>query len=204
MQVLSAPSSARTFWFVNTAGAVPGKASVARNIARSSSLREPGFLVIVAPFSNRGPSGVTGGLRYLCNGSQSSGAMLGRRLTRRTLEGTVCLECALFLIEASGVKAWAQYTRRVRPVDKKPCSTPEANSDMRARPTALSSQHAAEKQHRRLRIGCVKKRRRSATWKTCSIFHKAIAARLIRSLTTSATAALSMTCCRGASGTACR
>jgi len=53
--------------FVNTAGAVPGKASVARNIARSSSLREPGLLVIVARFSNRGPSGVTGGLRHVCN-----------------------------------------------------------------------------------------------------------------------------------------
>src|SRR5215475_2174820 len=69
MQVLSAPSSARTFWFVNTAGAVPGKASVARKITRSRSLREPGFLVIVAPFSNRGPSGVTGGLHYVCNAS---------------------------------------------------------------------------------------------------------------------------------------
>jgi hypothetical protein len=50
MQVLSAPSSPRTFSFVNTAGAVPGKASVARNIARSRSLRKPGFLVIVAPY----------------------------------------------------------------------------------------------------------------------------------------------------------
>ena len=62
MQVASAPRSPRTFLFVNTAGAVPGEASVARNIARSSSLREPGFLVIVAPVSNRGPPGVTSGL----------------------------------------------------------------------------------------------------------------------------------------------
>jgi hypothetical protein len=52
MQVLSAPSNARTFLSVNTAGAVPGEASVARNIARSRSLREPDFLAIVAPFSN--------------------------------------------------------------------------------------------------------------------------------------------------------
>jgi len=50
MQVLSAPISPRTFWFVNTAGAVPGKASVARNIARSRSLRDPDRLVIVAPY----------------------------------------------------------------------------------------------------------------------------------------------------------
>src|SRR5262249_20075817 len=64
MQVLSAPSSPRTFSFVNTAGAVPGKASVARSIARSRSLRAPDCLVIAAPyhFSNRGPSGVTCGL----------------------------------------------------------------------------------------------------------------------------------------------
>src|SRR5262245_59291916 len=40
MQVSSAPSSPRTFLFVNTAGAVPGKASVARNISPSYSLRE--------------------------------------------------------------------------------------------------------------------------------------------------------------------
>ena len=38
----------------------------------------------------------------------------------------------------------------------------------------------------------------------CSIFQTAIAARLIRSLTTSATAALSMICCHGASSTVCR
>src|SRR5262245_35632025 len=64
MQVLSAPSNARTFLFVNTAGAVPGEASVARNIARSRSLRKPGFLASVASyrFSNRGPPGVTSGL----------------------------------------------------------------------------------------------------------------------------------------------
>ena len=45
---------------------------------------------------------------------------------------------------------------------------------------------------------------RSATWKTFSVFHTAIAARPIRSFTTSAAAALSMTCCHGASSTACR
>src|SRR5262249_33106471 len=68
MQVSSAPISPRTFWLVNTPGAVPGEASVARNIARSRSLREPGFLVIVAPyrFSNEPPR-VTGSLHYLCN-----------------------------------------------------------------------------------------------------------------------------------------
>ena len=44
---------------------------------------------------------------------------------------------------------------------------------------------------------------RSATWNACSIFHKVIAVRLIRSATTSATAALNMNCYRGASGTAC-
>src|SRR5215471_3534387 len=41
-------------------------------------------------------------------------------------------------------------------------------------------------------------------WKICSKSHKAIAARPIRSLTTSTTAALNMNCCHGASGTACR
>ena len=44
----------------------------------------------------------------------------------------------------------------------------------------------------------------SAIWKICSMFHKAIAARRIRFFTTSATAALNMTCCHGASSTACR
>src|SRR5262249_174870 len=65
----SAPSSPRTFLFVNTAGAVPGEASVARIIARSSSLREPGCLVVVAPvvFSNRGPLSNLRP-RYVCNG----------------------------------------------------------------------------------------------------------------------------------------
>jgi hypothetical protein len=50
LQVASAPSRPRTFSFVNTAGAVPGEASAARNIARSYSLRERG-LVIVVPLS---------------------------------------------------------------------------------------------------------------------------------------------------------
>jgi hypothetical protein len=57
MQVLSAPINARTFLSVNTAGAVPGEASVARNIARSRSLREPDFLVIVAPYRFSKPPG---------------------------------------------------------------------------------------------------------------------------------------------------
>src|SRR5262249_28375103 len=58
---------------MNTAGAVPGEASVARNIARSSSLREPGCLVIVAPvvFSNRGPLSNLRP-RYVCNGLTNS------------------------------------------------------------------------------------------------------------------------------------
>jgi hypothetical protein len=46
MQASSAPSSPRTFSFVKTAGAVPGKASVLRKIARSYALRERDFLVI--------------------------------------------------------------------------------------------------------------------------------------------------------------
>ena len=45
---------------------------------------------------------------------------------------------------------------------------------------------------------------RSAIWKTCFVFRKAIAAQPIRSLTISPTAALNMICCHGASGTACR
>lgn len=45
---------------------------------------------------------------------------------------------------------------------------------------------------------------RSTKWKICSIFHKAIAARPIRSFTTSAAAALNATCCHGANGTACQ
>ena len=45
---------------------------------------------------------------------------------------------------------------------------------------------------------------RSATWKICSVFQRAIAARLINSLTISATVLLNMTCCHGAAGTACR
>jgi len=57
MQVLSAPINARTFLSVNTAGAVPGEASVARNIARSRSVREPGFLAIVAPYRFLKPPG---------------------------------------------------------------------------------------------------------------------------------------------------
>jgi aryl-alcohol dehydrogenase-like predicted oxidoreductase len=44
----------------------------------------------------------------------------------------------------------------------------------------------------------------SVKWKTCSIFHKVIAAQPIRSLTTSAIVASNMTCCHGASSTACR
>jgi len=44
----------------------------------------------------------------------------------------------------------------------------------------------------------------SAKWKTYSAFHKGIAARPIRSLTASVTAALSMICCHGASSMVCR
>ena len=44
----------------------------------------------------------------------------------------------------------------------------------------------------------------SAIWKICSTLHKAIAARLTRSLMALAIAALNMTCCHGASGTLCR
>jgi len=45
---------------------------------------------------------------------------------------------------------------------------------------------------------------RSVTWKTSSVLHTVIAARPIRSRTTSAIAVSSMTCCHGASSTACR
>ena len=44
----------------------------------------------------------------------------------------------------------------------------------------------------------------SATWKSSSIFHTAIPARPIRSLTTSATVPLNVTYCRGARSMACR
>src|SRR5262245_42078743 len=53
MQVSSAPSSPRTFLFVNTAGAVPEKASVARNIARSYSLRDRGLVIVDICLSKR-------------------------------------------------------------------------------------------------------------------------------------------------------
>lgn len=43
-----------------------------------------------------------------------------------------------------------------------------------------------------------------ATWKICSVSHKAIAARRTRSLTTSPPVALNMTYCHGASSTVCR
>src|SRR5262249_14678412 len=46
----SAPSSPRTFSLVNTAGAVSGKASARRNIARAYSLRERGLVIVVSPF----------------------------------------------------------------------------------------------------------------------------------------------------------
>jgi aryl-alcohol dehydrogenase-like predicted oxidoreductase len=45
---------------------------------------------------------------------------------------------------------------------------------------------------------------RSATWKISSVFHKAIAARPINSLTVSETGALNVTCSHSASDTACR
>ena len=45
---------------------------------------------------------------------------------------------------------------------------------------------------------------RSATWRTSCEFHTAIAARPIRSFIISAIATSSMTCCHGASSTACR
>src|SRR5262245_37241183 len=63
MQVSSAPSSPRTFSFVNTAGAVPGEASVARNIARTYSLRERGLVIVVSPFHSRLPSVVAAAIR---------------------------------------------------------------------------------------------------------------------------------------------
>jgi len=44
----------------------------------------------------------------------------------------------------------------------------------------------------------------SPKWKICSMFHKAVAARPIRSFTTCTTAALNTTYCHGANGTACR
>src|SRR5262245_22743445 len=65
MQVSSAPSSPRTFSFVNTPGAVPGEASVARNIARSYSLSERGLVIVVSPFhtNSRLPSVVAAAIR---------------------------------------------------------------------------------------------------------------------------------------------
>src|SRR5262245_42444017 len=45
---------------------------------------------------------------------------------------------------------------------------------------------------------------KSAIWRNSSAFHAAIAARLIRSFTTSVTAAVSTTCYHGASNTPCR
>ena len=44
----------------------------------------------------------------------------------------------------------------------------------------------------------------SVTWKSSSVFHTAIAARPIRSLTTSATAILNAICCHGVSSMVCR
>src|SRR5262249_16881832 len=46
MQASSAPSTPRIFSFVNTAGAVPPKASVERNAARSYSLRKRGLVTV--------------------------------------------------------------------------------------------------------------------------------------------------------------
>src|SRR5262245_2797758 len=46
MQASSAPSIPRIFSFVNTAGAVPPKASVERNVARSYSLRKRGVVFV--------------------------------------------------------------------------------------------------------------------------------------------------------------
>src|SRR5262245_16045 len=46
MQASSAPSNPRIFSFVDTASAVPGQASVARNTARSYSLREWGLVIV--------------------------------------------------------------------------------------------------------------------------------------------------------------
>src|SRR5215831_9192205 len=46
MQASSAPSTPRIFSFVNTAGAVPPKASVERNTERSYSLRKRGLVVV--------------------------------------------------------------------------------------------------------------------------------------------------------------
>src|SRR5262245_26128223 len=46
MQASSAPSTPRIFSFVNTTGAVPEKASVERNTARSYSLRKRGLVIV--------------------------------------------------------------------------------------------------------------------------------------------------------------
>src|SRR5262245_49926051 len=46
MQASSAPSTPRIFSFANTAGAVPPKASVERNVARSYSLRKRGLVTV--------------------------------------------------------------------------------------------------------------------------------------------------------------
>src|SRR5262249_22490787 len=46
-------STPRIFSFVNTAGAVPGKASVARNIARSYSLSDRGLVIVDICLSKR-------------------------------------------------------------------------------------------------------------------------------------------------------
>src|SRR5262245_595411 len=46
METSSAPSTPRIFSFKNTAGAVPPKASVERNAARSYSLRKRGLVIV--------------------------------------------------------------------------------------------------------------------------------------------------------------
>src|SRR5215475_11424776 len=78
MQASSAPSSPRIFSLLNTAGAVPPKASVERNTARSYSLRKRGVVIIDICRSKRFDTAKTQGkirlviMRFLPNAGIAS------------------------------------------------------------------------------------------------------------------------------------